>query len=109
LIFNYASERKAIRIIGDNVLFIDLNTNQMSPFEGLKIRNRSEIIKEFPDLSGIEDKGELQTAVAKKFKEKIKALSTETKRAEFMIQELKMMGGTPLYSQRMGHRPKKLK
>lgn len=109
LTFDYGSERKAIRIIGDNVLFFDLETNMMSPFEGLKVGSRENIIKEFPDLSEIKDKGELQTAVARKFKDKIKGFKTEMERAEWMISELKNMGGKPLMIQRMGSRPRLIK
>ena len=39
-----AGDRIAVRIIGENVLFINLETNMMSPIEGLKI-NKQGVIK----------------------------------------------------------------
>ena len=49
IVFQRGSERTAIRIIGKNVLFVDLQTNMISPIEGLKF-NKQGVIKEHPDL-----------------------------------------------------------
>lgn len=107
--FDYGSERKVIRIMDKNVVFIDLQTNMMSPFEGLEIKDKASIVKEFPDLKDIEDKGKLKTAVAQKFRDKMEELKTERERANWLIKELKQMGGRGLFEQRNGFRNKRIK
>jgi hypothetical protein len=103
-VFELGTSRITVRIIGDNVLFIDPQNNMMSPIEGLNL-NRAGVEKEFPDLIG--DKEWKQKAI-QRFVDKIKCFPSETERNKWLIQELKQMGYTPLYSQRFGHRPKKI-
>lgn len=95
----------AIRIIGENILFIDLKTNMMSPLEGLKISKQGAMI-EHPDLK---DNPDWKKIVIQRFVDKVKALPSETARSDFMIQELKTMGYKPLFKQRNGFRPQKIK
>lgn len=102
--FQFGSERIVIRIIGENVLFVDLQNNIMSPIEGLKL-NRQGVIKEHPDLK---DNPEWKQIAIQRFVDKIKALPSETKRMEWMIKEMKNMGYKPLFQQRAGFRPKKI-
>jgi hypothetical protein len=104
-VFQSGSERTAIRIIGDNVLFIDLQTNTVAPLEGLKL-NRIGVIKEYPDLK---DDPEWKQKSIQRFVDKIKALPSETERANWLVEEMKQMNYTPLYQQRDGWRPKRIK
>jgi hypothetical protein len=94
----------AIRIIGDNVLFIDLQSNMVSPIEGLNL-NKAGTIKEYPDLK--DDKEWKQKAI-QRFVDKIKALPSETERANWLIEEMRQMNYKPLYKQRDGFRPQKI-
>lgn len=100
-----AGVRMTIRIIDDNVLFIDLKTNMMSPIEGLSLSKQG-VIKEHPDLK---DNPQWKQIAIQRFVDKVKALPTETARSEFMVKELKEMGYNPLYKQRNGFRPQKIK
>lgn len=100
-----AGDRIAVRIIGENVLFINLETNMMSPIEGLKI-NKQGVIKEHPDLK---DNPEWKQIAIQRFVDKVKSFKSEEERYEFMIKELKDMGYVPMYKQRNGFRPEKIK
>lgn len=104
-VFQLGSERIAIRIIGDNVLFIDFQTNMMSPIEGLQL-SKEGTIKEYPDLK---DDKEWKNKAIQRFVDKIKSLPSETERNKWLIEEMKKMNYTPLYSQRNGFRPQKIK
>ena len=106
--FEFAGQRTVIRVIGTNVLFVDLQTNMMSPIEGLKF-NPEGIKKEYPDLKDIGDKKELQRIATERFVEKIKNLPSETERVNWLIEEMKSMGYIPKIKQRMGFRPQKIR
>lgn len=102
--FQQGSERMAIRIIGENVLFIDLQNNIVAPLEGLNL-NKQGVIKEYPDLK---DDEEWKSKSIQRFVDKIKSLPSETERAKWLIEEMKSMNYTPLYQQRNGFRPQKI-
>ena len=103
--FQQGSERIVIRIIGDNVLFMDLRTNMMSPIEGLKF-SKAGVFKEFPDLK---DNPEWKQEAIKRFVNKIKSFKTEMERANWMIEEMRLKGYTPLFMQRDGFRTRRIK
>lgn len=103
--FSLGSERIIIRIIQDNILFVDLKTNMMSPIEGLKL-NKEGVIKEHPDLK---DDVEWKQKAIQRFVNRIKGFNTEMERMDFMIKEMREMGYTPLLLQRDGFRPTKIK
>lgn len=105
LTFQQGSQRVAIRVIQDNVLFIDLETNMMAPIEGLNF-NRQGVINEYPDLK--DDKDWKQKAI-QRFADKVKSFQTENQKANWLIQEMKDMGYKPLYKQRNGFRAEKIK
>ena len=105
IVFQQGSERTAIRIIGANVLFIDLQTNMVSPIEGLKF-NKQGVMKEHPDLK---DDPDWKQKAIQRFVDKIKELPSESKRAEWLIQEMRDMLYKPLYKQRTGFRVEKIK
>ncbi len=103
--FQQGSQRIIVRIIEDNVLFIDPENNMMSPIEGLSL-NKQGVIKEHPDLK---DDPEWKQKAIQRFTDKIKSLKSEKEKMEWIIKELKPMGYKPLFWQRQGHRPKKIK
>lgn len=103
--FQLGTERMILRLIGDNVLFIDPQTNMMSPIEGLNL-NKQGVIKEHPDLK---DDSEWKQKAIQRFVDKIKSFDTETKRMDWLIEEMKQMGYTPLFMQKDGFRAKKIK
>lgn len=103
--FQLGAERVIVRIIGENVLFIDPQNNMMAPLEGLSL-NKQGVEKEHPDLVG--DPEWKQKAI-QRFVDKIKSLPSETARTDWIIDELKQMGYTPLFKQRDGFRPQKIK
>lgn len=103
--FQLGSERIIVRIIRENVLFFDLQNNMMSPLEGLRF-SREGAIKEYPDLK--DDENWKQKAI-QRFTDKIKSLPSETKRMEWIIEEIRKMGYTPLYQQQDGWRLKRIK
>jgi len=105
LVFQQGSERIAIRIIGENVLFINLQTNMVAPIEGLKL-SHSGVIKEYPDLK---DNPEWKQISIKRFINKIKELPTEEDRADWLIKEMKDMSYIPLLKQKNGFRTQKIK
>ena len=104
-VFQQGSKRVAIRIIGENILFIDLSSNMVAPIEGLKLSKQG-VIKEHPDLK---DNPQWKQIAIKRFVQKIKKLPTEEKRARWLIQEMKEMNYIPLYKQKNGFRPQKIK
>ena len=103
--FQQGSQRIVVRVIEDNVLFIDLENNMMSPIEGLNL-NKTGVIKEHPDLK---DDPKWKQKAIQRFTDKIKSFKSEKERMEWIIKELKPMGYKALFWQRQGHRPKKIK
>lgn len=103
--FSLGSERTIIRIIGDNILFIDPQTNMMSPIEGLQL-NKQGVIIEHPDLK---DDPEWKQKSIQRFTDKIKSLPSETERMKWIIEEMKVMGYKPLYSTQDRFRPQRIK
>lgn len=102
--FQLATERIIVRIIGDNVLFVDLQNNMLAPIEGLNL-NKQGVEIEFPDLK---DDPEWKQKAIQRFVDKVKSFETEKEKMDWIISELKQMGYVPLFIQRMGHRPKRV-
>ncbi len=102
--FQKGSDRMMIRVIGDTVLFIDPQTNTVSPIEGLNL-NKQGVIKEHPDLK---DDEEWKQKAIKRFVNKIKSFKTETEKTNWLIEEMKQMGYNPLFKQRNGFRAEKI-
>lgn len=104
IVFKQASQRVAVRIIGDSILFIDLESNVVAPIEGLKLSKKG-VIKEHPDLEG--NKEWKQIAI-QRFVDKIKQIKSEKEKEKWIIKEMEDMNYTPLYKQKNGFRPKKI-
>jgi hypothetical protein len=103
--FQLGGERMIVRVIENNVLFIDLQNNMMSPIEGLNL-NKQGVILEYPDLK---DNPNWKQIAIQRFVDKIKSLPTEKGKMDWLILEMKQMGYTPLFMQRSGFRPQKIK
>ena len=104
VIFQFGSETIEVRIQETNVYFRTTQLVQFATIDGLKL-DKSGVIKEFPDLK---DKDDWKEQAIKRFKEKIKNMSSETERAKYVIEDLSKFGYKPLYIQKAGHRPIKL-
>lgn len=101
LLFHFAGDAILVRVDGTNILFG--NTSQgpmMAPLQNLRL-SREGVIKEFPDLK---DDPEWNEKAVKRFREKIKSLTTESARAKYIIEDLKNYGYIPKYKQIKGHR-----
>lgn len=103
--FQKGSERMIVRIIGNNVLFIDPQNNIMAPIEGLNL-NKQGVIKEHPDLK---DDIEWKQKAIQRFTDKVKSFKTENERADWIIEEMKQMKYIGLYQQKEGWRPMKIR
>ena len=105
-IFEFGGEYVEVRVDGFNCLF---RTNQfggaLAPIDALQL-DKSGVIKEFPDLK---NKKEWKEEAIKRFKEKIKKMSNEDKRIKYIIEDLRKFGYKPMYYQKQGHRPKRIK
>ena len=102
--FKKAGEIMVVRIINDVVLFIDIQNNTMSPFEGLSL-NKLGVIREYPDLK---DNPNWKQIAIERFVSKIKSLKDEKERMDFMIKEMKEMQYTPMFMSKNGFRPQKI-
>ena len=76
-----------------------------APIEAIKL-DKQGVIKEFPDLKDNEDWKEIAT---KRFKEKLKKMKTEQERIDYVIEDLRKFGYKPLYLNKQGHRPKRIR
>lgn len=106
IIFQFGTEIVEVRVERNTCLF---RTSQFggafATIENLKL-NRVGVIKEFPDLKENENWRE---EGIKRFKEKLSNMKTENERANYVIDDLKKFGYVPLYKQRQGFRPEKIK
>ena len=105
LIMRFGPEHIFIRVDGNNVQFASQSSgNQMAPIDGLKL-DRHGTEREFPDLVGDE---QWRMKAIERFKEKMKKFKTEEKIIEYLINDLKTYGYTPLFKQKAGFRKQKL-
>lgn len=106
VIFEYGPEMVEVRIDKTNCYF---RTSQfggaLAPIDSIKI-DKAGSIKEHPDLINREDWKE---ETIKRFKDKLKEQKTEMERIKYVIDDLSKVGYNPIYFQKDGHRPKKIK
>lgn len=102
--FEFGGDIIIAEVDGHNLMFMESETGQMAPVEGLKF-DKQGVLEEFPDLEGEENWKE---KAIERFKEHIKELDNEKDRISYVIEELTKCGYKPLYKQRKGFRPKKL-
>jgi len=104
IVFKLGSEVIEVRV-QDSSVYFRTPGSQFADIGGLSL-NKVGVVKEFPDLK---DNKEWKQEAIKRFKEKIKNMKTETEIVKYVIDDLKKFGYVPMYSQRNGHRPTKLK
>lgn len=106
VIFSYGSEMIEVRIDKTNCYF---RTHQfggaLAPIDSIKI-DKAGSIKEHPDLV---DRADWREETIKRFKEKLKNYKTEMERVKYVIDDLSKVGYKPIYIQREGFRPQKIK
>ena len=104
--FEHFGEKVLIEINGNKVYF---STTRQGPIKAsidqLKINYRG-VIKEYPDLEGCDDWRE---QALKRFKTKIKEMSSENEVVNYIVHDLRNHGYIPLYKQRNGYRPEVIK
>lgn len=92
LLFRLATETIAVKIQGTNVYFFTEQTGfrQAAPLEALKLSPHG-IIKEHPDLK---DKplGEMREEAIRRLKRHLRTLGTESKIADYLIDDLGKFG-----------------
>jgi type III secretory pathway component EscU len=89
----------------NNIMFCDVSTNNITTLDGLKL-SRAGVLKEHPDL---ESNPEWKKEAIKRLKQFIKELETEKAKSEYIIKELIKFGYEPLYLQRAGSRPQRIR
>ena len=106
VIFEYGSEKVEVRIDKTNCYF---RTGQFGgalvPIDSIRIDKKGSI-KEHPDLK---DRKDWKEETIKRFKEKLKSYNTESERVKYVIDDLSKVGYKPIYIQRTGFRPQKIK
>lgn len=103
--FRLGGDNIEVIIEGNNLLFSDISTGTITTIEGLKI-SKVGVVKEFPDLK---NDLEWKKKALDRFKENIKSMKSSQQKIDYIIYELNKYGYEPLFSQRAGHRPKKIR
>lgn len=104
--FSLGSDMIETIIDGNTIKFFDVSTGTITTIEGIRI-DKSGSLKEFPDLKNNED---WKRIVIERFKTKFKSFNNENEANNYVIDELQKFGGyKPLYKQRKGFRPEKIK
>lgn len=104
IIFSFGTEHIFVRVQNCDCFFRTQQSSVYATIDGLKL-DRAGAIKEFPELK---DDSDWKNKVINKFKEKMKQLTTEKERAEYLMSDLIKYGYKPLYIQKQGFRAVKL-
>lgn len=105
VVFEFGGSHVGVEVNGETVSFYDFTVLQHATIDGLKL-NYEGVIKEHPDLK---DNPEWRKIAIQRFKDYIKNLPSENARVDYLINDLKKWGYKPLYKQKMGFRPEKIK
>ena len=100
--FEFASDRIDVIVDGNILLFCDSN-GMATTIEGLKL-DKPGVIKEFPDLK---DDDEWRQKAIERLKTHLKTMETDAEKLNYVRDELKKFGWTPLFKQRAGWRPER--
>jgi len=103
IIFQLASEMIDVRIDNETVWFRTQGSSFVT-IDSIRL-DKQGVIKEHPDLK---DNENWREEAIKRFKEKIKTMTTEEQRANYIIEDLTKFGYKPLYRQKSGFRVEKL-
>lgn len=106
VIFQFMGDIVEVRVDYINCLFRNSGFGgALAPIEGLKLDYKG-VCKEHPDLV---DNPEWRSEAIKRFKEKLKTMENDEQRVKYVIDDLAKFGYLPLYIQKQGHRPEKIK
>lgn len=101
LIFYHGTEIIFVRVDGGNITFHSSNFGARgATIDGLNFSYPG-TLKEFPDLK---DNPDWRHIAIQRFKEKIKAMDSEDKIADYIIQDLKLHNYIPKFKQKHGFR-----
>lgn len=101
--FQFGSFVTEVIVDGNNLMFFDITSNQITTIEGIKI-DKTGAIKEFPELKNDDD---WKKKAIEKFKNNFRVINGEEEKMEYIRNELEKFGYTSLFKQRAGFRPKK--
>lgn len=104
LIFIMGSEILEVRIVANQVLFRTPGS-AFATIDGLNLK-KSGVIKQFPDLT---DKEDWKDQAIKRFKQKIKQMTSEKETMNYIIEDLHSHGYKIKAKQIAGHRVIKYK
>ena len=101
--FKLGGEMISVKVEGNNLIFFDNGTGQITTLEGIRF-SKPGVIKEFPDLKDDED---WKRKAIDRLKEHMKKKETEWNKMIYIKEELNKFGYESLHYQKAGHRPKK--
>lgn len=102
ILFGQLNEKILVRIDGEKVEFGSTSFGAvLSEIDGLQLDYEG-VVREHPDLK---DNPKWKEESIKRFKEKIKLLTTEEERADYIIEDLRKHDFIPLIKQKKGFRP----
>ena len=105
LILQYGGDIVIVKVNGNSILFGNTSEGaQLSSISGLQLSKKG-VEKEFPDLKG---NPLWREEAIHRFKQKIKSLKSEQKKADYIISDLRKHGYIPKRIQISGRRIKKL-
>lgn len=105
-LFKLGMEIIEVRVHDKDVYFRSSQYGAMfAPIEGLKL-SKAGALKEFPELEG--DPKWQEKAIVK-FKEKINEFNNEDEKMNYIIEDLKKVGYQPMYKQKEGWRPERIR
>lgn len=99
--FKLAQDLVQVVVKGNELLFYDVASGQITTIAGLKF-DLNGVIKEFPDLKDDED---WKKKAIERLKEHIKKFETEKEKMYYVKSELEKFGYESLYYQIAGFRP----
>lgn len=103
--FRLGSELIDVVIRGNELMFMDVGTGQITTVDGLRF-SKAGVLKEHPDLKNNKD---YKKVAIERLKEHMKKLETEMDKVRYVKSELEKFGYTPLHIQRAGFRPQRFK
>ena len=105
VIFTRGIELVEVRINGSDLNFRTDDYQSFVTIDSLKLSKQG-VLKEHPDLADVSNWREV---AIQRLKEKVKGMSDEKERINYVIKELKQQGYTPKFLQKSGFRPIKIK
>lgn len=103
--FRLGGEEIEVVIRGNELLFSEVSSGSITTVEGLRF-SKAGVVKEFPDLKNNPD---WKKIAIERFKAHVKSLETENEKVDYVIEELKKHAYEPLFKQKAGWRPVKIK